>query len=206
MSLLLILFIIVFILCLLIVFLYYNFKRNGSPKKDQHKVMVVLGSGGHTTEMLSMISKLNPDRYNPFVFLIAETDTQSENLLHNANLPFKYSVQRIKRSREVGQSYFSSIFTTLNSFTHSLKTVYMENPSLLLINGPGTCIPIFIWIILLRSINVLQCKTIFVESFCRVENLSLSGKIAYPLADVFIVQWKQLLQKHNKAKYIGILV
>ena len=33
----------------------------------------------------------------------------------------------------------------------------------------GTCIPIFFWVVVLRSFNLLRCKIIFVESFCRVE-------------------------------------
>ena len=85
----------------------------------------------------------------------------------------------------------------------------------------GTCIPVFFWVVVLRSLNLLRCKIIFVESFCRVEkygflffemiyddlcSLSLSGKIIYPFADLFVVQWKQLTEKYPKAKYYGILV
>jgi beta-1,4-N-acetylglucosaminyltransferase len=43
--------------------------------------MVVLGSGGHTTEILRLTSALNKDVYQPRTFIIAETDSRSEEKL-----------------------------------------------------------------------------------------------------------------------------
>jgi len=45
------------------------------------------------------------------------------------------------------------------------------------------------------------CKFIFVESPTRVENLSLSGRICYYLADTFYVRYKTLKIKYEKAIY-----
>lgn len=36
------------------------------------------------------------------------------------------------------------------------------------------------------------CSLVFVESFCRVESVSLSGRLLYPVVDEFVVQWPQL--------------
>ena len=36
-----------------------------------------------------------------------------------------------------------------------------------------------------------------------VKELSLSGKIIYPFADLFLVQWKELSKKYKKAVYGG---
>jgi hypothetical protein len=45
---------------------------------------------------------------------------------------------------------------------------------------------------------------VFIESFCRVQSLSLSGLLLYPLVDEFVVQWPQLVarqqQPHDDAK------
>ena len=43
----------------------------------------------------------------------------------------------------------------------------------------------------------------FDESFARIEEPSLTGKIMYKFADVFIVQWKELLKYFPKAKFWG---
>lgn len=44
---------------------------------------------------------------------------------------------------------------------------------------------------------------VYVESVCRVTSMSMSGRLLYPFADLFYVQWPQLLQNYPKAKYLG---
>lgn len=48
-------------------------------------------------------------------------------------------------------------------------------------------------------------KVIYVESYTRLRELSLSGKLIYPFADLFVVQWKELARKYPKAVYGGAL-
>jgi hypothetical protein len=105
-------------------------KENTTSKRPL-KTLVVLGSGGHTTEMLHLIKNLNPDHYYPVVLVVATTDTTSlrrvqayphslpiqnkKNLIEEEN-NYGDRIFRIPRSREVGQSYWSSILTTMYSF------------------------------------------------------------------------------------------
>ena len=46
----------------------------------------------------------------------------------------------------------------------------------------------------------------FVESFARAQSLSLSGRILYPIADLFLVQWPALVAKYPRAEYHGVLI
>ncbi|KAJ0082689.1 hypothetical protein Patl1_10136 [Pistacia atlantica] len=48
---------------------------------------------------------------------------------------------QIYRSREVGQSYISSVWTTLLAIAHALWLMIRIRPQVVLCNGPGTCIP-----------------------------------------------------------------
>lgn len=50
-------------------------------------------------------------------------------------------------------------------------------------------------------------KIIYVESIARTRKLSLSGKILYHtrLADLLLVQWKELADKLPRAKFAGRL-
>jgi UDP-N-acetylglucosamine:LPS N-acetylglucosamine transferase len=73
-----------------------------------------------------------------------------------------------------------------------------ENPDIVISTGSEIAIPVF------YTAKLLRIKTMFIESLCRVEEPSLSGKIVYPVSDVFLVQWKQLLPKFGKkAQYWG---
>lgn len=56
---------------------------------------------------------------------------------------------------------------------------------------------------LLRVLGIADARIIYVESFCRVDKLSLSGKLLYHIADRFIVQWPQLLSQYKRAEYLG---
>jgi beta-1,4-N-acetylglucosaminyltransferase len=51
-----------------------------------------------------------------------------------------------------------------------------------------------------------KTKIIYMESICRVETLSMSGKILYHIADHMLVQWQSLLTKYPKCQYIGRVV
>lgn len=53
------------------------------------KVLVVLGSGGHTGEMLKIIRALNTVRYSPRVYVVAATDTVSQRRLQDMEKEFK---------------------------------------------------------------------------------------------------------------------
>lgn len=75
-----------------------------------------------------------------------------------------------------------------------------------LCNGPGTCIPLCTAGLLLGILGLKRVLLVYVESICRVESLSLSGKILYPFADYFFVQWKPLQAKYPKSTYIGRIV
>ena len=78
----------------------------------------------------------------------------------------------------------------------------------------------------LSLINNIDCSSylinhgnfhIFVESFARVNTLSLTGKLLLPIANRFIVQWKEALDVEflgkNKrlgsywnCEYVGIVI
>lgn len=52
-----------------------------------------------------------------------------------------------------------------------------------------------------------KSKVIFIESFCRIKEPSLSGKLIYPVSDLFLVQWKEMLKFYGeRAIYRGAVV
>jgi beta-1,4-N-acetylglucosaminyltransferase len=146
--------------------------------------------------------------------VIAKTDSGSEakaeqfeaQLVHHNNTNKKnYHIVKIPRSREVGQSYWTSIFTTIFAVLISAKVVLRERPDLILANGPGTCVPILLVAYLFRLIGVKQIKLVLAESYACVNHLSLTSRIMYPFVDLFTVQWPQLLSIKPDAKYTGRL-
>jgi len=115
------------------------------------------------------------------------------------------SIARIPRSREVGQSFTSSIFTTLVALVAAFSLVARQRPDLVLVNGPGTCIPICASAFLLRALWLSDCRVVYVESIARTASLSLSGRILYHsrVADVVMVQWPALRKRYPRSRYAG---
>lgn len=114
----------------------------------------------------------------------------------------------LPRAREVGQSYLTSIWTFLLALCASFRIIYEYSPDLLLVNGPGTCLPLCVAARILSSLGISKryCKIVFVESVCRVVSLSLTGKILYHLriAETVCVQWKALSLKYKRSEYVGV--
>lgn len=187
--------------------------NRGSKQVATSKTMVVLGSGGHTAEMLMLLSNMNLAKHEPRCYVVAETDGMSaqkairqEQRLRGEQ-DRKYNVCTIPRSREVGQSYITSVWTTLVSLAAAVAMVYQEKPALLLVNGPGTCIPVCTAAFLFRLLGLMQTKIVYVESIARVRRLSLSGKILYlsRMADLVFVQWEELQQRFPRSVFAGSL-
>ena len=185
--------------------------RNGFSSARQRnmpmKTLVVLGSGGHTSEMLELIQRLDARRYSPMTYVIAKSDTTSLVRLQACNKTGPRcppgEVLYLPRSREVGQSYWTSIGTTTFSLLYAFGMVLKIRPGLLLCNGPGTCLPIAVMTLLFRILGLCEGKVVFVESLCRVETLSLTGKLLYPLVDLFVVHWEELHQRYPSTKLIS---
>lgn len=185
------------------------------PKQPKDKIistMIVVGSGGHTTEMLRLMRVMTPSLYCPRTYVMASSDSTSEFKVHvleehlatKASRKYrKYSIFKIPRSRHVGQSFFTSAFSTLYSFLRCVPMMVYHRPELVLCNGPGTCVPICILAFLLRTLFLSNTMIVFIESVCRVETLSMTGKILYYFADIFLVQWPDLEQRYSRVAYIG---
>ncbi|CAG9584704.1 unnamed protein product [Danaus chrysippus] len=176
-----------------------------SSKNRTLKTIFCIGSGGHTSEMIRIISHINLKKYEPRLYILADNDSSSEYKVKEAEKENVFMIHRIPRSRNVKQSYVSSIFTTINATLHTLPLICHFKPEVIFCNGPGTCIPVCLVAFLLRCLFILDCRIVFIESVCRVRTLSLSGKILQFFADVFVIQWPELRHACIRAKYFGRL-
>lgn len=171
-------------------------------RNHQHvRLLAVLGSGGHTTEMLRIV-KILDDEFSPICFVYADTDKHSCQMVQQM-IQKPYTIKTIPRAREVKQSWATTVISTLRAIFHAIPIAFDVRPDLLLVNGPGTCIPIILASLLLQLTTNHDVKLVFIESYCRVERLSLTGRLLYYFADVFFVQWPQLCEKYPRAIYRG---
>ena len=175
-------------------------RRRGRRDGSKIATLVVLGSGGHTAEMLRLITDFDFGRYTPLTLVTAATDTTSRakaerELPREALATARWA--EIPRAREVGQSFVTSVPSTLHALWACVDLIWTAAPDLVLVNGPGTCVPVAV------LARLTGARVVFVESWCRVESLSLTGRIMYWVAHRFVVHWPELARRYPRAEYLG---
>ncbi|KAJ2082946.1 UDP-N-acetylglucosamine transferase subunit [Coemansia sp. RSA 988] len=172
---------------------------------------VVLGSGGHTAEMMRLLQGVDFSRYTQRLYIVGDCDVLSLDQIGlvegGRNIQNEeYYVGRVPRSRNVGQSWRSTPASFIRCLLSVTGLLYNHRPDVILCNGPANCVVVGIVTMLLHFIGLKHIPLIYVESFARVHSLSLSGRILYLLADRFVVQWPGLVSKYPRAEYIPHLV
>ncbi|XP_073666784.1 UDP-N-acetylglucosamine transferase subunit ALG14 isoform X6 [Tursiops truncatus] len=125
---------------LLAVRLWVVLRPRAAVPRRSLSLLVVAGSGGHTTEILRLLENLS-DAYSPRHYIIADTDEMSAHKINsfegnradrNPSAMFtEYYIHRIPRSREVQQSWLSTVLTTLYSLWLSFPLTHRVKPDLM---------------------------------------------------------------------------
>lgn len=72
-----------------------------------------------------------------------------------------------------------------------------RRPDAILSTGAGLAVPFFL------VGKLLGVRLVYVESLTRTESPSLTGRLVYPLADRFFVQWPELAARLRRAELAG---
>ena len=79
----------------------------------------------------------------------------------------------------------------------SIGILVKERPDCIISTGALATCPLCV------LAKIFGKKVVYIESFARVDEPSLTGKIMYHVADLFIVQWKEMMQFYPNAIYGG---
>lgn len=79
----------------------------------------------------------------------------------------------------------------------ALKVLREEKPDLIVSSGAAVAVPFF-WLGKLFGI-----KTIYIEVFDRIDKPTLTGKLVYPVTDIFVVEWEEMKKVYPKAVNLG---
>lgn len=146
------------------------------------KVAMVSSHGGHLTE-LRMLAPAFDD----------------ENLFY-----VTYQNERTRQldlDVELVEHIGTDPIAMIKAFGRILRIFRQEKPDLVLSTGSEIALPAFL------AGKFFGATTIFVESWCRVTTRSMTGRLVYPIADHFFVQWPHLLDEYGgKAEFQGAVV
>lgn len=90
-----------------------------------------------------------------------------------------------------------SVVNLLRNIGLAWRVIRKERPDAILSTGAGLAVPFFL------MGRLLGARLIYVESVTRTETISLSGRLVYPLAHRFFVQWPDAAGNLRRAEYEG---
>lgn len=152
-------------------------------KKSNIKICFTASSGGHLEELAC----LREVESNFDSFLVTESGSFNE-------LKFGKKTYYVK---QINRKEYSFIFKFIILFIKAICILLKEKPDVVISTGALATYPFCL------IGKMMGKKVIFVESFARVDNPSLTGKLVYKFADLFIVQWEEMLHYYPKAIYTG---
>ena len=151
---------------------------------EMNKIAIICSSGGHLFQLFRLREAFQD--YPRFWVTFLTEDAQV--LLKDEKLYCAYSP-----TNRNAVNFFRNLFL-------ALKLIWKERPTVMISTGAGVAVPFF------YLGRLMGIKTIFLETLARIDDLSLSGKLIYPVADHFLVQWADLARRYRKAVYAGKVI
>jgi len=148
------------------------------------KICLVCSSGGHFSQLYSL--RKFWEEFEHFWVTFPGRDTTS--LLRNEKTYWAYYPTN------------RNIKNLIKNKSLAIKILKKKKPDIVISTGAGVSVP-FIYIA-----KLLRIKTIYIESLTRINGLSLSAKLVYPVVDHLIVQWPELENRYGKAKFVGQVI
>lgn len=149
------------------------------------KLCLVCSHGGHFNEMMLLSDAFEGYDY----FLVTHASEATKNLKNGYRIKFD------------GWSLIGKILLT-KVMVKAIYILLRERPDAIISTGAGEIAVPFCYIG-----KMMGMKIIFIDTMARITTPSGGGRFIYPIADLFLVQWKPLLKKYGKkAEYWGKLI
>jgi len=154
------------------------------PRRQSHTVLLVCSSGGH----LAQLYNLKPwwqrlDR----VWVTFDTSDAVSLLSDERVISAFYPTTR-------------NIVNLIKNLGLAWRTMGRVRPGLVVSTGAGVAVPFFL-VAKLRG-----ARTAYIEVFDRIDSATLTGRLCYPISDVFALQWPEQREIYRKGVVIGPLL
>lgn len=162
--------------------MYY--KKVIKDKIMSKKICLISSSGGHFEQLLCLLPLSN----NNQVFVVTEGTKYNRS-----NNKINYFINQVNRKEKF--FLLKMLFIVFKSLYIFLK----EKPNVIISTGTLSAIP------MLYIGHIFKKKVIYIESFAKINDPTLTGKMIYKkqIADRFYVQWESMLEFYPNAIYVG---
>jgi beta-1,4-N-acetylglucosaminyltransferase len=148
------------------------------------KVMLVCSSGGH----LAQLYRLRPWWQKHERVWVTFPGPQTESLLRGERVELAFS----PTTRNVPNA--------LRNLGLAARLIRADRPDLILSDGAGVAFPFFL---LGRALGV---RTVYLEVYDRISRPTITGRLCYPLAELFLLQWPEQSERYPRGQLVGCLL
>lgn len=151
------------------------------------KVLFISSTGGHLSELLM----LEPMFQKYDFHIITEKDNSTEYLKEKYQDKLGYMIYGTK------DHPISYPFKLLANCFKSVYYYFKIRPDFIVTTGVHTAGP------MCCLGKIFGSRIIYIETFANIHSKTITGRLIYHFADLFIVQWKSMLKLYPKATYGG---
>ncbi|MBO6145826.1 MAG: polysaccharide biosynthesis protein [Bacilli bacterium] len=148
------------------------------------RVLFISSTGGHLSELLQL-----KDMFNRYDFLLMTEKVKSNLYLKDKYKgKVKYLVAGSKNTNKLVYP-FKLLFNSFKSLFIYLKF----HPEYIITTGTHTAGP------MCYIARIFGSKVIYVETFANMKTKTATGRLVYPISNLFVVQWESLTELYPDA-------
>lgn len=147
------------------------------------KVMFISSTGGHLDELMQLKPLFSKYDYH----IVTEKDKMTEKLKDEYKEKISYLVYGTRNKPII--YIFKFIYNLILTLIFYIK----YRPKYIVTTGTHTAGP------MCYLGKIFGSKIIYIETFASINKKTVTGKLVYPIADLFIVQWEEMLEVYPKA-------
>jgi len=153
-------------------------------RKDKLRICLAASGGGHLSQLLRLAEAWEGYR----AFCVTTTDVVSEML------------QKYGKVYTVGECNREHPLRVILVLMRCINVILHERPDVVISTGAAVgCIMCFLS-------KLLGVKIVWIDSIANVERISLSGRMVRHIADLFLVQWPELVEQYSDVEYVGAVI
>lgn len=151
------------------------------------KILFISSTGGHLSELLQLKSLFKKYDYH----IITEKTSSTIGLKEQYGQKISFLIYGTKHY------ILSYLWKVPVNIFKSIYFYFKIKPEIVITTGAHTAV----WMCYIAKL--FRSKVIYIETLANIKTKTLSGKLIYPIADKFIVQWESMKELYPKAIYGG---
>ena len=145
------------------------------------KLLLVSSSGGHLAQLMSLRSWW----------------TDHERVWVTSDKPDARSLLEDEVVLYAHEPTTRNPVNMVRNFSLAWSTIRREKPDVIVSTGAGVAPPFFV------AAALLRVQRVYLEVYDRIDSRTMSGRLCYPLANRFLLQWEEQQRLYPKGIQIG---